>query len=120
MTTFGIGHTDAGNSIWYAVDAINDHPDFAMLFLTDHAKQRDVVAGFEQISDAGFDCCIGAIDGILIWIHRPSEQDCQDANVSSGKFFLFSKAQVWFELSSSLRCLWKIHGYIHSVSRIDI
>jgi hypothetical protein len=35
MTTFGIGHTDAANSIWYAVDAINDHPDFAMLFPTD-------------------------------------------------------------------------------------
>ena len=87
MTTFGIGHTDANNSIWYVVDAINDHPDFAMLFPTDHAKQRAVEAGFEQLSDAGFDCCVGAIDGIRIWIHRPSDQDCRDANVSSGKFF---------------------------------
>jgi hypothetical protein len=87
MTTYGIGHTDASNSIWYVVDAINDHPDFAMRFPTNHEEQFAVAAGFEQLSDAGFGCCVGAIDGILIWFHRPSEQDCEDTNVSSGKFF---------------------------------
>ena len=47
MTTFGIGHTDADNSIWYVVDAINDHPDLAMRFPTDHDEQLAVAAGFE-------------------------------------------------------------------------
>jgi hypothetical protein len=26
MTTYGIGHTDTMNSVWYVVDAINKHP----------------------------------------------------------------------------------------------
>ncbi len=29
----------------------------------------------------------GAIDGILIWVHKPSPKDCVDAGCSSGKFF---------------------------------
>ena len=87
MITFGIGHTDASNSIWFVVDAINDHPDFSMHFPSDPAQQLAVAAGFERVSAAGFNCCVGAIDGILIWIHRPSENDCDNAKVSSGKFF---------------------------------
>jgi DDE superfamily endonuclease len=87
MITFGIGHTDADNSIWYVVDAINDHPDFSMHFPTDHDEQQAVAAGFERISAAGFNCVVGAVDGILIWIHRPSENDCMNSKVSSGKFF---------------------------------
>ena len=87
MITFGIGHTDASNSIWFVVDAISDHPDFSMHFPTDHEEQHAVAAGFERVSAAGFNCCVGAIDGILIWIHRPSENDCENSKVSSGKFF---------------------------------
>ena len=47
MDTFGIGHTDASNSIWYVVDAISDHPNCSMHFPTDHDEQQAVAAGFE-------------------------------------------------------------------------
>jgi hypothetical protein len=92
MTTFGIGHTDTMESFWYVVDAINEHPDFDISFPTNHDEQHAVAAEFKNISDAGFDCCVGAIDGILIWIHRPSESECDDAGVNSGIFFVWSKA----------------------------
>ena len=103
MTTFGIGHTDASDSIWYVVDAINDHPDFLIHFPKEHDEQQAVATGFERVSYAGFNCCAGAIDGILIWINRPTEDDCDHAKVSSGwQVFLRTQAQVWFELSSSV------------------
>ncbi len=87
MTTFGISHTDTINSHLYVVDAINKHPAFAIAYPTDHDKQRSIAAGFSEVSNAGFDCCAGAIDGILLWIHKPSPRDCLNTGCSWGKFF---------------------------------
>jgi hypothetical protein len=79
MTTYGIGHTDTINSCWYVVDAINRHPLFAITYPEDHDKQLSIAKGFANVSTADFRCCAGAIDGILIWIHKPSPKDCDDA-----------------------------------------
>ena len=38
------------------------------------------------MSRAGFDCCAGAIDGILTWTHTPSKKDCREAGCDEGKF----------------------------------
>lgn len=86
MTTYGVGHTDAINSCWYVVDAINSHPSFTIAYPDDHNIQRSIAEGFRQVSSANFECCAGAIDGILIWIHRPSERDCKTSGCASGKF----------------------------------
>lgn len=88
MTTYGIGHTETTNSCWYVVDAINRHPAaFTLQYPSDHIQQRSIAEGFHKVSAASFDCCAGAIDGILIWIHKPSKKDCIEAGCSSGKFF---------------------------------
>jgi hypothetical protein len=87
MTTYHLGHTDTMRSIWYVVDAINAHPDFDISYPTDHEKQRAIAEGFRKKSGANFDCCAGAVDGILVWIHKPTEEDCEKAGCSSGKFF---------------------------------
>ena len=68
MTTYGIGHTDAMNRVWYVVDALNRHPRFEISYPADHAKQRSITQGFANVSAANFGCCAGAIDGILIWL----------------------------------------------------
>jgi hypothetical protein len=39
MTTFGIGHTDAINSCWFVVDAVNRHPCFTIKYPEDHNTQ---------------------------------------------------------------------------------
>jgi len=87
MTTYGLGLTDTINSYWYVVDAINKHPGLNIMYPDDHDKQQSIAQGFYKVSCAGFGCCAGAVDGILIWIHKPSEKDCTDAGCSSGKFF---------------------------------
>ncbi|KAI2506747.1 nuclease [Fragilaria crotonensis] len=86
MTTYGIGHTDAIDSCWYVVDAINSHP-----YPEEHDKQQSIAEGFRQVSGAIFACCAGAIDGILIWIHKPSERDSAKSGCSSGKFMCTRK-----------------------------
>lgn len=87
MTTFGIGHSDAINSCWYVVDAVNRHPSFTIKYPEDHDTQYSIAEGFRKVSSADFDCCAGAIDGVLIWIHKPSIRDCVKSGCSSGKFF---------------------------------
>ncbi len=87
MTTYRVGNTDTVNSCWYVVDAVNEHPDFAIKYPDDHAVQHSIAAGFQRVSGANFQCCAGAIDGILIWIHRPSQKDCDNAGCDAGKFY---------------------------------
>ena len=86
MTTYGLSHTDTINSYWYAADAVNKHPRFAISYPDDHDKQRAIAAGFSEVSSAGFGCCSGAIDGILIRTHKPSAKDCINVGCSPGKF----------------------------------
>jgi hypothetical protein len=86
MTTYCIGHTDTINSIWYVVDAINRHPRFKIVYPDNHDQQRSIAEGFAAVSAAGFKCCAGAIDGILIWIHKPSPKECESSGCDAGKF----------------------------------
>lgn len=89
MTTYQIGHIDVFRSVWTVVSAINQ--EFDMKYPECHQKQEEVAAGFATVSDAGFDCCAGAIDGILIWLSQPSERECNAVGCNSAKFFCSRK-----------------------------
>jgi hypothetical protein len=86
MTTYGTVHTDTIKSFWYVVDAINRNPKFKIEYPKDHDQQKGIAQGFQNVSGVGFNCCAGAIDGILIWIHKPSKKDCLDVGCDCGKF----------------------------------
>jgi hypothetical protein len=86
-TTFGISIAEVYFSVWEVVDALNLHPEFAIHYPESHEEQKQIAAGFQEKSGAGFDCCAGAVDGILIWIHRPSLECSREASCDTGKFF---------------------------------
>jgi hypothetical protein len=54
------------NSFWFVMDAIDKHLAFAFIYPTDHNNQRTIAAAFSEVSSAGFACCAGAVDDILI------------------------------------------------------
>ena len=56
-------------------------------FPKSHEEQYKVAEGFKKLSKAGFENCVGCIDGMLIWILKPSVDECKKAGVDSGKFF---------------------------------
>ena len=75
-------------SVWYiVVNAINSHSDFKVAYPSQHEKQYAIAESFRKKSGACFECCAGAIDGILVWIQEITEADCAKAVCSSGKFF---------------------------------
>jgi hypothetical protein len=49
-------------------------------------QQRSIAEGFAAVSAAGFKCCAGAIDGILVWIRKPSPTVCKNSGCNLGKF----------------------------------
>jgi hypothetical protein len=112
MTTYGIGHTDTVNNCWYVVDAVNEHPHFAIKYPDNHTAQHSIADGFRRVSGANFKCCAGAIDGILIWVHRPSQKDCDDAGCDAGKFYCGRKRK--FGLNCQAVC--DMRGRIMDVS----
>jgi hypothetical protein len=85
MVKFGISHTEVLDSAWFVVQAINKLKQFFMEYLADHNKQKQIVSAFCNASTIGFSSCAGAIDGILIWIAKPSDIDAAKCGV--GIFF---------------------------------
>ena len=112
-TSYGIGHTNTINICWYVVDAVNSHPSFNMAYPEEHDKQHAIAEAFRQVSGADFACCAGAIDGILIWIHRPFERDCVKSGCGAGKFFCGRKKKFGLNCQTVL-C--DVHGRILDIS----
>jgi hypothetical protein len=52
-----------------------------------YSSQHRVAKEFQSKSSIGISCCVGAIDGILIWIHKPSDSDCDMLGFDQTKFF---------------------------------
>jgi DDE superfamily endonuclease len=91
MTTHGISHTETINGIWYVVDALNLHTSLNIKYPEDHQEQKLIAEGFYNVSFAHFNSCAGVIDGILIWIHKPSPEECINSGCDSGKYFCGQK-----------------------------
>ena len=62
---YGVGRTNAFHSVWMVVEAIHRTTVFNLVFPQDHDSQRALAQQFSTRSQAGFDCCVGAVDGIF-------------------------------------------------------
>ena len=68
----GVSHSTVYNSIERVVKAVNNCPDLNIEFPEDHKIQKQIASGFCKTSQAGFSTCIGMVDGVLIWIEKPT------------------------------------------------
>jgi DDE superfamily endonuclease len=83
----GVSHSEVFKSVWRTVDAILTCDKLSFAFPTDHSEQYAIAAGFRKRSQPGFSSCCGAIDGMLLWTERYSEQECAKAGCGPKKFF---------------------------------
>jgi hypothetical protein len=86
MVKFGVSHTSIFESVWIVVEAINMLPAMKIEYPSDVEEQKKIAKGFRDVSKVKFDCCAGAIDGILIWTHKPTLKDAKAAGVGQKKF----------------------------------
>jgi hypothetical protein len=76
---FGVGRSNALWSVWLVVDAVHCTDVFNLVFPADHDAQRELARQFSTRSQAGFQCCVGAVDGILIWTLKPLPWSCKES-----------------------------------------
>ena len=75
------------NSLQCVVDAIHMAPELKIVFPETEQEQQELADGFKAKSEIGIPICVGAIDGILIWIHKPSVTDLEGIKFGPSKFF---------------------------------
>ena len=85
MTTFGISHTEVFVSVWSVVEAINHSEGMDIRYPSCKEKQHEIAKQYATASSAGFGCCAGAIDGILIWLEKPTKKHAEEAGIGQGK-----------------------------------
>ncbi len=76
ITTYGISYHEVWSSVSHVISAVKSCNSLAIRFPTDHKEQEKIARGFRSISDANFSICVGAVDGILIWIRKPNDKQC--------------------------------------------
>ncbi len=79
MCVFGVSYSEVLSSVWIVVDAINQCSQFEISYPDSLEEQRAIAAGFEAASTPGIKNCAGAIDGILIWMLKPSLKEATKA-----------------------------------------
>ena len=88
-----IGVTDFYLSVWAVVDAMNRCPSLIFQFPTTESECQAISTEFAARSKAGFTNCIGCIDGLLIWLEKPSKKQCEQVGVDTGKFYCGRKGK---------------------------
>jgi len=112
MIKYGISHSEVFTSIWCVVEAVNRLKEFFIMYPQEHGKQREIAAGFEAASQAGFNNRGGAIDGVLIWIHKPTPSEAQRSGVGQKKFFCGRKGKFGLNCQAVTDC----HGRFLEIS----
>ena len=86
-------------SLWMIVDAINNTAALDIVFPTSHEKQREMAAQFADRSKCGFNNCVAAKDGMLVWTNKPSEK-MDDMGIGNGKFFSGRKSKFGLNMQA--------------------
>ena len=87
ITTFGISKTMIHYSVDIVIETICKCEALKVEFPTSHTDQLRIAKGFEEKSVPKFKKCVGAVDGMLVWISKPTEEECKKVGVGSAKFF---------------------------------
>ena len=93
MGKYGISHSEVMESVWYVVVAVNTVEEFAIEYPESADEQERIAQEFKRVSQANIDICAGAIDGILIWIAKPTSKQAARAEVNQGKFLCGRKGK---------------------------
>ncbi len=96
MAKYGLSHASMYESIWTVVEAVNTFDEFGIEYPASEIAQLKIAEEFEKVSEVKFNNCAGAIDGILIWILKPSVEDANDAGCGQRKFFGGRKGKFGF------------------------
>ena len=98
IMSHAVGIMDFYPSVWAVVHATNKCPFLDFQFPSTLAECQSISREFSSRSKAGFTNCIGCIDGLLIWLEKPSKDQCNEVGVDSRKFLCRRKGKFGLNL----------------------
>ena len=113
--TYGISKTEVHDSFDYVIAAVNSHPALKIEFPSSHEQQHKIAKGFQEKSKADIKCCVGCIDGMLVWMFQPTKTECKRVGVDSGKFFCGRKHKFGVNFQAVCDHKEKVFKYFYSV-----
>jgi hypothetical protein len=91
---YGISEASVRESMWAVVEAVNSLDEVIIEYPDSEEAQLKLASKFQtSASEVKFSNCAGAIDGILIWILKPLEEDAAAAGCGKRKFFCGHKGK---------------------------
>lgn len=100
MQIFQISHSEVFRSVDAIISAVNLSRELAIMFPDSHDEQQQIARDFAQVSSAGFRGCCGCLDGLLIWTHKPTKEDCLFLGVGEQKFYCHRKGKYGLNLQA--------------------
>ena len=99
MLIHGVSFYSVFSSVWGVVDCVNKCTELDFNFPTKE-EQLEISYGYKQKSGALFEHVIGAIDGILIWILKPTKEECEIDGCQEGSFKCSRKDKFGFNMQA--------------------
>ena len=93
MGKYFISYSEVMESVWYVVQAVNELERFDIKYPESAEEQRKIAREFQSVSSANFNICAGAIDGILIWIKKPTSASAAQAGAGQMRFLCGRKGK---------------------------
>ena len=100
LMSHGVGKTDFYNSVWAVVHAVNNANELMLQFPQTIEECAATANEFAARSKAGFNNCVGCIDGVLLWIEKPGKKECATVGVDSGKFYCGRKGKYGLNMQA--------------------
>jgi hypothetical protein len=95
---------------WYIVDAIHASSQLDIKFPESYTAQAECVQGFKSKYSIIIDCCLGAIDGMFVWMNKPTIADQANIGFGPSKFFCGKKMKYGLNImgvcDSRRRFIW--------------
>jgi hypothetical protein len=87
ISVYGASQTYVYDSVGLVIDAVNTCQQLQIGYPESRYEQRKIARGFQSKSKADIPYCAGAIDGLLIWINKPTIAQCKLSNVGQTKYY---------------------------------
>ena len=65
-----------------------------------HSEQKKLRNGFKKKSWVEFDNCAGCVDGMLVWISKPSKNSMLESRIGPAKYFYGRKKKFGLNLQA--------------------
>lgn len=98
---FGVSSTVVYDSVDFVICAVNECNELEIRFPTDHAEQLKIAEGFRRKSKADIDICVGATDGMLIWLLCICQKECEKLGVGANKFYCGRKKKYGLNMQAT-------------------